>query len=104
MEFTAPTDRRVTITYSNSAQVSISNEDVSIGFGVRDQHDPRKTLVTTRVYMSHAHAKRLVGALSRGLEALESEIGEIETNPGDERLKEAYNRRVGDGEEPGSDA
>ena len=85
--FLEPPDRPARSLYSNAAQVSVTNEDVSVAFGVRDVNDAKIVHVTLRVFMSHSHAKRLVGALARSIQSLEAVVGEIELHPGAKQMK-----------------
>lgn len=67
--------------YSNYAGLSSTAEEFMLRFGERDLKDPNKVTEVVRVYLSFPHAKRLVVAMARSLQAYEEVFGEITADP-----------------------
>jgi len=67
--------------YANVVMVLMGPEEVVLRFGLRTDEDPLKGIGFAKIYLSPAHAKRLVTALKNGIEQVEGMFGEIAENP-----------------------
>lgn len=65
--------------YSNLAVISHSNAEFIVDF-IRLMPGVPKAKVKSRIILSPAHAKRLLGALSDNIHKFESQFGDIEFN------------------------
>jgi hypothetical protein len=67
--------------YCNYVGMAATTEEFILRFCERDLDDPTKATELVRVFLSLAHAKRLVVAMARSLKGYEDIFGEIETDP-----------------------
>src|SRR4051812_3661337 len=75
------TDARTISVYSNYAGLLVAPEEFVIRFCQKSVEGRERPLETVRVYMSLAHAKRLVSAMARTLRDYEAVFGEIPVEP-----------------------
>ena len=68
--------------FSNITMTYVGPEETIIHFALRNEIDPFKGTGIAKVYLTTAHAKRLMSALKKGLEQLEAIFGEVVEDPG----------------------
>lgn len=64
--------------FANVCSVAHTGEEVVLLFAVKNLDNPTKAEAVAAIYITQYHAKRLVQALQRQLEAFERDLGRIE--------------------------
>jgi len=82
------------VIYSNYTAVTAAPEEFIMRFCIRNVDDPATAMETIRVFLTLAHAKRLVLAMARSVKAYEDLFGEIPIEP-TEHLTEEGRARLG---------
>jgi hypothetical protein len=67
--------------YANIVAILVSPDEVLLHFGLRRSDDPNKGIGVAKIYMTSAHAKRLMAALSGSIQKIEEVFGEIVADP-----------------------
>lgn len=106
-EFIAPSGVSVHIesgpneitTYANTVGMLFGADELLLHFALRSETDPTKGLGVAKIYLSLPHAKRMVKALSKGIEEIEKLFGEIVADPAEkltaEKLQELQEKKPG---------
>lgn len=74
-------DARTVVVYSNYAGVQTTSEEFIFRFCQRDMNEPARPIEVARIYVSMGHAKRLLAAMAKTLQAHEELFGEIPAQP-----------------------
>jgi hypothetical protein len=86
-------------TYAHVVGLLFGTDEVLFHFALRTETDLTKAIGVARVYLSLPHAKRMLQALSAGIENLEKLFGEIVADPAQrltpEQLQELQNKKLG---------